>query len=284
MIRSLNNYTFALKKKYRMREYNPEGSQLRKDQKEMVKVLQAFAEICQKHGIRWWLCSGTLLGAARHGGFIPWDDDIDVSMLKKDRRKLEKVLRKLDSDDYFYQCIRTDVEHVNLFGFFRKKEGNVPSTNPRALYFKYKGVGLDVFSIEKSSRFAAHMAKFFYLNMQHPTQYIRNKTLRHVMIRIVEALNICFFLPLTRMVGLINPKNQYHYVLGSGFYRSAFYAEDIFPLSTMDFEGIPFPVPGNTDAYLTKIYGDWRSLPSEEKIKVAMHSPLYKEEIFGRHA
>ena len=66
---------------------------MRRDQKEMVKVLQVFAEICKEHDIKWWLCSGTLLGAARHGGFIPWDDDIDVSMMKKDYKKLLKILR-----------------------------------------------------------------------------------------------------------------------------------------------------------------------------------------------
>ena len=71
-----------------MRVYNPEGSTLRRDQMEMLTVLNAFAEICKDNDIQWWLCSGTLLGAARHGGFIPWDDDIDVSMFPKDYRKL----------------------------------------------------------------------------------------------------------------------------------------------------------------------------------------------------
>ena len=65
-----------------MRKYNPEGSSLRKDQLEMLKVLVAFSEICKQHNLKWWLCSGTLLGAARHKGFIPWDDDVDVTMLK----------------------------------------------------------------------------------------------------------------------------------------------------------------------------------------------------------
>lgn len=265
-----------------MRVYNPEGSALRKDQKEMVKVLQAFAEICEKHDIQWWLCSGTLLGAARHKGFIPWDDDMDVSMLKKDYRKLEKILIEMESDEYFYQCMKSDVEHVNIFGKFRKKADPVMSTDPRSAYFKYQGIGMDVFCIEKSSRFAAHMGKFFYGNLQNPTKYIKNRRLRHFMIRLVQVVNLGFLLPLTRIIGWINPKGMCHYRLGSGFYDEPFYLEDIFPLKTMEFEGHMFPVPGNTDAYLTKMYGDWRKLPSEEQIKKAMHYPIYREEIFGK--
>jgi lipopolysaccharide cholinephosphotransferase len=265
-----------------MRIYNPEGSSLRKDQLEMLKVLEAFADICKKNDITWWLCSGTLLGAARHKGFIPWDDDIDVTMLKKDYRKLEKILAKLDSEDYFYQSIRTDPDHVNAFGKFRKKKDPVASTDKRSKYFKYQGVGLDVFCIEKSNRFASHLAKFMYVNMQHPTQYIKNAFLRHLVIKIVQVLNFGLLIPVARVIGrLFNPNDEYRINLGAGFYKSKFFMKDIFPLSTMEFEAVEFPVPGDTDAYLTTIYGDWRKLPSDEQIKKSMHYPQYIKEIFG---
>lgn len=265
-----------------MKIYNPEGSTLRRDQKEMLKTLVAFAEICKKHDIKWWLCSGTLLGAARHKGFIPWDDDMDVTMLRKDYQKLEKILVEMDSDDYFYQCTKTDPEYVCVFGKFRKKKDPVMSTDLRSQYFKYKGVGLDVFCLEKSTRFAAHMAKFFYLNMQHPTQYIKNKFLRHLAIKLVQIINFGLFIPFSRLVGLINnPNDEYRVNLGSGFYKSKFFKKDIFPLSKMEFEGIEFPVPGNVDAYLTNIYGDWRRIPSEEQIRKSLHYPIYIKEIFG---
>ena len=264
-----------------MRKYNYEGSTLRKDQLEMLEALKFFAQICKEHDIKWWLCSGTLLGAARHKGFIPWDDDADIAMMKKDHRKLEKILMKMDNEKYFYQCTKSDPEYVNFFGKFRKKADPLESTDRRAKHFKYNGVGFDIFCMEKSSRFAAHMAKFFYTNMQHPTQYIKNKGFRRFMIGFVKVINRGLFIPFCRLVGLINPKKQYHYELGSGFYKSAFYKEDIFPLSTMEFEGVEFPVPGNTEAYLSKIYGDWRKLPSEEQIRKAIHYPIYIKEIFG---
>ena len=53
--------------------YNPEGSKLRANQKELLEILVDLAKICDDNNIEWWLSSGTLLGAARHGGFIPWD-------------------------------------------------------------------------------------------------------------------------------------------------------------------------------------------------------------------
>lgn len=265
-----------------MKVYNPEGSLLRERQKEMLAVLADFAKICQENDIRWWLCSGTLLGAARHKGFIPWDDDVDVSMLKKDYRKLLKVLRKMDSEEYFYQCIQTDPDHTNPFGFFRRKKGKSDSTDPRSRYFKFQGAGIDVFYIEKSSRFSAHMSKFFYQNMQYPTKKIRNRCLRHFMIRCVQFLNFVFLFQLSRLVGLFNPKQEYHYAHGSGFYDEPFYMKNIFPLTTIEFEGMTFPAPGDTDAHLTAMYGDWRKLPTEEQIRKALHSKAVIEEIFGK--
>lgn len=264
-----------------MKTYNPEGSILRKDQKEMVRILVAFAEICEKHDIKWWLCSGTLLGAARHKGFIPWDDDLDVSMLEEDYRKLEKILVEMESEEYFYLCTKTDPDYVNVFGKFCKKHNPVETTDKRAKYFKYRGLSLDVFYIEPATRFAAHLAKFFYLEMQHPTQYIENRRLRRAVIKMVQWINFGLLIPLSRLIGRFDSKGEHHVCLGSGFYKSRFFKRDIFPLSKIEFEGIEFPAPGNTDAYLTNIYGDWRKLPSEEQIRASMHSPVYIKEIFG---
>ncbi|MBR5957646.1 MAG: LicD family protein, partial [Salinivirgaceae bacterium] len=83
-------------------KYNPEGSQLRQIQNRELDILIEFDRICRKHNIDYWLDSGTLLGAVRHGGFIPWDDDIDVCVLKKDRKRLRKAMNTSLSQDYEY--------------------------------------------------------------------------------------------------------------------------------------------------------------------------------------
>lgn len=63
--------------------FNPDGSDLRRYQMRLLEILLFIDSVCRKHGINYWLSSGTCLGAVRHGGFIPWDDDIDVEMLDR---------------------------------------------------------------------------------------------------------------------------------------------------------------------------------------------------------
>ena len=72
--------------------FNPEGSILRRQQLRMLELLDAVDCICKKHNIPYWLSSGTLIGAARHNGFIPWDDDLDIEILRSDYLRLIKIL------------------------------------------------------------------------------------------------------------------------------------------------------------------------------------------------
>ena len=72
--------------------YNPQGSPLREHQLRLLELLREWDRLCKENGITWWLDGGTLLGAMRHGGFIPWDDDLDVCILWKDVPRIRKIL------------------------------------------------------------------------------------------------------------------------------------------------------------------------------------------------
>lgn len=262
--------------------YNPEGSRLREVQNELVDILLDLAEICRKHNITWWLSSGTLLGAARHGGFIPWDDDIDIVMLPKDYRRLERILHKMESEEYVYQTMCSDIEYTNTFGKFRKRKGEVQIKGGRYKYLKYKGQFVDIFCIERTSYIAARMARVCYMNIQHLTLYVKCRWLRHALIRLVEVLCLGILNQIFRVVGLINPKGEYHYTLGTGWAKHTFYMKDTFPLSSIEFEGHRFPAPKNVDEYLKNVYGNWRELPSEEAIRRSIHSREFVNEIYGK--
>lgn len=262
-------------------KYNPEGSALRRDQKELLRMLKKVDAICKEHNLKWWLSSGTLLGAARHKGFIPWDDDIDIVMLRKDARRLEKILLKMEDEEFVFHSMRSDVEYVNCFGKYRKRVGRISVNNRRYDYYKWRGIGFDIFSLEKTSFFAAKAASTIYGNLQHLTSYIRWGFIRKPLIRFIELLCLCIVFPILRVIGLINPKGEYHYSLGQGWSKHTFFMSDTFPLTTAEFEGEQMPVPKNTDAYLTRVYGDWRKLPTDEQIRKCIHCKEYIQEIYG---
>ena len=261
--------------------YSPEGSALRRDQKELLRMLKKVDAICKEHNLKWWLSSGTLLGAARHKGFIPWDDDIDIVMLRKDAKRLEKILHKMDDPEFVFHTMRSDVEYVNCFGKYRKREGCIAVNNRRYDYYKWRGIGFDIFSLEKTSFFAAKAASTIYGNLQHLTSYIRCGVIRKPLIRFIELLCLGIVFPILRVIGLINPKGEYHYSLGQGWSKHTFFMSDAFPLTTTEFEGEQMPAPKNMDAYLTRVYGDWRKLPNEEQIRKSIHNQEYIKEIYG---
>lgn len=263
--------------------YNPEGSLLRHDQMELLKMVKVFDKICKEHNIQWWLSSGTLLGAARHQGFIPWDDDMDIVLLRKDYIKLEKILCNYKNEEYVFHCNKTDIDYINVFGKFRKKKGKVRSASKRYDYYKWAGIGFDIFSIEKTNSFAAKVANIIHNRLQSYTIHIKSDFFRHATIWFIETFCRYIIYPVLRLIGKYNPKQEYHYELGTGWPAHTFFMKYTFPLAETLFEGEYMPVPKDMDAYLTNVYGDWRKLPSPEDIKKSIHCQEYRDEIYGEN-
>lgn len=111
----MNNPIISKEKQNELRQrFNPEGSDLRRQQLRMMELLLAFDKICKKHNIRYWLIAGTLIGAARHHGFIPWDDDMDVQMLREDYERMLEILPQELDDTMALQCRQTDPISISM--------------------------------------------------------------------------------------------------------------------------------------------------------------------------
>ena len=242
-------------------KYNPEGSQLRQHQLRMLEMLKYFDELCQKHGIRYWLSSGNCLGLVRHGGFIPWDDDIDVEMLREDYLKLEKVFK--ETDDYVLQTWKNDKYYLNPFAKMRDKHSFMEEHGHDELY-KYRGVFIDVFQIETAPRFFCNAYEIIRWEYLFPLRNSEKKWKKSLFF----ILKYLYFLsiPICRLFFGWFPKNQYRHSYGEGWVDNIRVVDEIYPLQRSVFDGVEVFVPNNIDVYLKKIYGDYMKLPSEDRI------------------
>ena len=111
------------------KRFNPDGSILRRQQMRMLELLEAVDKVCKKHNIPYWLSSGTLIGAARHQGFIPWDDDLDIEMLREDYLRLLKVLPQELPDNFALQTHETDHNYIFIYGKLRDKDSYLDEVN-----------------------------------------------------------------------------------------------------------------------------------------------------------
>lgn len=130
--------------------YNPEGSLLRRHQLRMLEILKEIDRICQKHRIDYWLSSGTLLGAVRHGGFIPWDDDLDIEMERKDYLRLLQLLPEELNDAYLLQTHGTDPGFISTYAKIRDKYSAI-TEHEEDINYRYKGIFIDIFQMEVTS-------------------------------------------------------------------------------------------------------------------------------------
>ena len=86
--------------------------EVRKYQLAQLELMRLMHELCDKLNLTYYLIGGTLLGAVRHGGFIPWDPDIDIAMPREDYEKIREYFSQLDSDRYLYQHYSTEKNHL----------------------------------------------------------------------------------------------------------------------------------------------------------------------------
>ena len=101
--KELEYQRYLISNNLKITELKPATGELRKSQLVCIEMLKRIKKICDKNNLKYWLDSGTLLGAVRHKGFIPWDNDIDICMLREDYDKILPLLKiEFESDENFY--------------------------------------------------------------------------------------------------------------------------------------------------------------------------------------
>lgn len=254
-----NNY---LKK---FREANLRACQLKQ-----LSILEEVDKLCRRHNIKYWIDGGTLLGAVRHGGFIPWDDDIDIAMTIEEYNKFKKVVQELP-EQLFFQTPETDNIWIPV-----PKIRDLNSLYIEPLYsFREdyeKGIYIDIFpkqiypnaSLKLMKKILKCISKSFSILHEKHTY-----SLRATAEFFYFGLQFCLNSLLWFILNVCCKKNKFigDYWLNNGT-ACIHNLSSVFPLGEIEFEGKIFSAPNNPDKYLTEQYGDYMTLPPVEKRQI----------------
>lgn len=261
----MTNEQFINQEELRQR-FNPEGSLLRRQQLRMLEILIEVDRICKKHNIKYWLSSGTLIGAARHKGFIPWDDDLDIEMLWPDYQRLMKVLPLELPSNMALQSLDTDPNYFFFYVKIRDRRSHLEELNHYDRVWKEQGIYIDIFPFYKQPLWIHLLSEKLQGHVYKIMNRMGNSLNEMWKVRLITRINNKFIYPFLRLLcKMSNSRETY----GLGIpYHDPRYMEDTFPLTEAEFEGHMFPVPKDMHAALTLKYGNYMQLPDIDKINL----------------
>ena len=223
------------------------ANNLRACQLKQLSILEEMDRICQKHHLTYWLDGGTLLGAVRHGGFIPWDDDIDIGMPLADMQKFIEVAPDELSEGLFLQTPQSDPS---------SKEPIIKVRDLNSLY------------VEFGDNFNADYQKGLFVDIFPFIDY--------------PSIPKSWVKKLTKGISKSFKRKDEFYsnTLNNNGYGIMHRKDSVFPISEIIFEGKPFKAPANPDAYLKDLYKNYMDIPPKDKQKIHaiyIHPELIKK-------
>ena len=256
-----------------------------------TEILKAFADFCEQHGLRYYLAEGTLLGAIRHQGFIPWDDDVDVMMPREDYQRFLELVQKNPIEDYTVNHYRVPNGRKTLY-IIQLTDSHLKTKRIYLGNVHDQYICIDIFPIDgmpdspkDQARRMKKLLKLYNLFRLARRNHFENKVKSPVLYkRVLFAINRC--LGISKLLDASKQLSKLEYELENTPYQSSrytvnFYSEyrqrQVFPKEyygtgrTCLFEGMEFRIPVEAEKILSQIYGDYMKLPPEEQ-RVCKHA------------
>lgn len=258
-----------------------EDALLRKVQLTQLEILREVDRMCREQNIRWFLCCGTLLGAVRHQGFIPWDDDLDIGMLREDYEKFCRLAPEKMNERFCVQSWYTEPEYPLPFAKVRMR--HTLYVEAKSATFRENGFYIDVFPFDNApdgdQEQSAHAAKLNDLFRMKLMKSDYKPWVEKDRINWKKRIGYLLYQIKAQRFSQEELAAQYDALAAAcpagntlcrqrGLRKLECYPAEWFrDLGTCLFEGELFPVPKNYDAVLTAQFGDYMTLPPENSRK-----------------
>ena len=241
-------------------------------QLEMLVEIDTF---CRARNIKYMLAYGTLLGAIRHKGYIPWDDDVDISMPYEDMLRFKKEFKSdkleyidVDTDDYFFYAFSRVVHK--------------PTYSQCGAISRSHGICIDLYPVIKVDKLCetnlSRIQKLIRLcNLRDYVTKWRSRAIRYLPIKNLPFVQLIAKYYKKQLLDIQNRDGNNFYFISSPI---SVYEKDVFdmdPFSELidvEFENLKFMAPANYDRFLRKVYGDYMQLPPEDQ-RHPYHSGTY---------
>ena len=250
-------------------------------QQMLLVILQELDRVCGILGIRYLLFAGSMLGAVRHSGFIPWDDDLDVVMLREDYdRFLREADRYLDREKFYLQ--KEFSERWPMFFSKLRRNGTacIEKWIPRDTQV-HQGIYIDIFPCDNLSdnglmrklQFAA--SKIVIAKSLHRRGYQTDSLGKKVFMGCCALIPMKPFRALALLRGSGDSRMVHTFFGAASKYERNVFERRWFEQTTkLDFEGEKRPVSACYDELLTQIYGDYMTLPQERDRRCKIHAQI----------
>jgi len=244
-----------------------------------LDILKFVADFCEKKGLRYFLADGTMLGAVRHKGFIPWDDDIDIRMPRPDYNKMRQIFNEECMDSHYHLVDPRDKEAHHYF--IKIVDTRTVKIEPYQDYSTgFLGVDIDIFPIDGSPEDKEDFLKWGKEIRSYNRAYAYKKRAWHRAflsmckdyVKGRAHAKFCPFMSPREIAEKVNTLSE-KYTYGEGTYVSFIGLGELFRVPyecykdfvMMKFEDSEFRVPAGYDQALTAQYGDYMKLPPIEK-------------------
>lgn len=239
-----------------------------------MELLREFKRVCTANDIIYFLAYGTCLGGVRHGGFIPWDDDIDVCVPIEDYKKLSSCLNEFNQG-YFFQTHETDPEYGLMIGRLRNCNTTLIE-NFESHRDMNHGVFIDIYPIYNTPKDGFSLKRMVMIASLCRLLLYKEAPRNHGVLLKIGSNFLLKILPGKIKSALINRCKNFifqhpvtgHYSTLYGNESFMVFSHDLlFPTHTIQFEDSLEPVPASEKEYLTITYGDYMTLPPAEERK-----------------